>query len=110
MMIHQGDKMFKVYLSSLVDKTFKILPLHEEKNKGLEKYIQSLMFEMFGLQKIVIDLDVDSDFVSLVATLEALSQSDLVNCKSDFVKREVFKCINIIKRIQGKVLAVGEDK
>jgi hypothetical protein len=103
MRIQKSSRLFASYLESLVDRTFKILPLHEENNDGVYKYIQSLAHELYGLQEVIQGLDVDTDFITLLATFEALSDDVLLFEESELIKREVFKAINIVKRMHEKV-------
>jgi hypothetical protein len=96
-------KLTKSYLKTLVDRVFKILPMYEEKNETLFTYIQSLLYELGGFQELVDGIEKQSDFVSLLATLEALStDSVFFDAEASHMKRETFKCINLIKRIEEK--------
>lgn len=108
--INISSRMFANYLESLVDRTFKILPLHEEDNEGLFKYIQSLSHELRGLQGVISRLDVDSDYIILLATFETLSEEILLYGEMDSIKREIFKCISIIKRIRDKATLESGDE
>lgn len=103
MRIDKSSRLFNSYLDNLVDRTFKILPLHEESNDGVYRYIQSLSYELFGLQGVIKDLDVDADYIILLATFEVLSDEVLSFAESALIKREVFKAINIIKRMRMKL-------
>ena len=38
--------------SNIVDGIYKILPLYEENNVGLEKYISSLLIELYGFDNV----------------------------------------------------------
>lgn len=97
-----SDNMIRSYFGALVDRTFKILPLYEESNEGLHKYIKSLSFELSGLRGLVTGLDVDVEYVTLIVTFEALAGDIAIGSQADTVKREVFKCISIIKKIMYK--------
>lgn len=100
-MIKSDSVMFNSYLTSLVDRIFKILPLYEEKNEGLVRYIDSLVFELQGLETVITDMSFDTDYIILLATMRSLeSESKTLTAKTSTVKREVFKCINLVKRIK----------
>jgi hypothetical protein len=91
------------YLNTVVNSVFKILPLYEEKNVGLETYVESLLFELYGLEKVV-SMDSSYEYVSLLSTLESVKMEVVrEDSKKTTVKREVFKCINIIKNMVGKL-------
>lgn len=102
-MIEQNTQMFSEYLDTLVNRTYAVLCLYEEKNEGLFKYIQSLVYELHGLSKVIHGIEAGSEYITLLATLESLSCDATINFdKKDVVKREVFKCISIIKKMRQK--------
>lgn len=97
-----------VYLNSVVNSVFKILPLFEEKNVGVDTYIESLLFELYGLQEAV-NVEHSSEYISLLSTLESIrAEIGRENSRKSTVKREIFKCINIIKNMVGKLEEEGE--
>lgn len=101
-MIENSNRL-PIYLSSTVNNVFKILPLYEEDNVGIETYIESLLFELYGLDK-VIDLKHSFEYLSLLSTLESVRLEVAKNdSKKSIIKREVFKSINIIKNMVGKL-------
>ena len=83
--------------SNIVDGIYKILPLYEENSVGLEKYISSLLIELYGFDNVFKTDEIG--YVSLLATLEGIK---IEACKKDnkrTVKREVFKCMEIVKKL-----------
>lgn len=101
-MINNKDRLL-VYLDTLINSVFKILPLYEEKNVGIETYVESLLFELYGLDK-VIKIENSYEYISLLSTLESIKKN-VTNQDSEkkVIKREVFKCISIIKNAIGKL-------
>jgi sulfur relay (sulfurtransferase) DsrF/TusC family protein len=101
-MISNNERL-TTYLNTVINSVFKILPLYEEENVGLETYIESLLFELYGLDKVV-GMEQSYEYVSLLSTLESV-KIEVVNeeSKKTTVKREVFKCINIIKNMVVKL-------
>lgn len=98
--VSSNSKLFTAYKKSLVDRVYKILPLYEESNSGLFANIQSLVYELHGLLNVVEYLDENANFLSLIATLESLSDDSLFfELEKETVKREVFKCIDLIKKM-----------
>lgn len=98
------------YLRILVDRVWKILPLYEkvEQRKSLFNYIQSLLYEFDGMPDYMSEIRSSSDFNILYSTLEEISNDSLFdddNCET--VRREVFKSINLVKRIYKDV--VGDE-
>lgn len=101
-MINNDEKLIS-YLNTVVNSVFKILPLYEEKNIGVASYIESLLFELYGLEEAV-TVSHSYEYISLLSTLESIKKeikSD--DGKKQTIKREVFKCINIIKNMVGKL-------
>lgn len=88
------------YLSYTVNRVFKILPLYEEKSVGVITYVESLIFELDGLE-LRLDKEYTAEYESLMNTLSALQKevAKVENGTHSIVKREVFKSIDIIKNI-----------
>lgn len=98
--ITEKSDMFQIYLKSLVDKIYKILPLYEEENEGLFAYLQSLVYELNGTLWAIDELQKNAEYISLIATLESLSDDSVFfDNNHSTIKREVFKCINIVKKM-----------
>lgn len=94
-MIH-NDKRLISYLNSTVNSVFKILPLYEEDNIGLDAYIDSLLFELSSLD-YVFSIE-EHKYSSLLLILSSIKREVSRNNSSKaVVKREVFKSISIIK-------------
>jgi hypothetical protein len=101
-MIKNNDKLI-VYLNTIVNSVFKILPLFEEQNIGVKTYLESLLFELYGLEEVV-EIEHSYEYISLLSTLESVKKEvSNEESKKAVVKREVFKCINIIKNMVGKL-------
>lgn len=101
-MINNDDKLV-IYLNTVINSVFKILPLYEEENAGLEIYVESLLFELYGLDKVV-DVKQSYEYLSLLSTLESVSMEIAKeDGKKSVIKREVFKCINLIKSMISKL-------
>ena len=87
------------YFHNLIYQFFKILPMKEDGEPSLEEYMNSLLLELIGCEGLMEELNYDSMFMSLIATLQYLIDND---CSTAVVKREVFKSITICKRIAKK--------
>ena len=100
--ITEKSDIFQMYLKSLVDKIYKVLPLYEEENEGLFTYLQSLVYELNGTLWAIEELEQNAEYISLIATLESLSDDSMFfDNDHAVIKREVFKCINIVKKMIG---------
>jgi hypothetical protein len=101
-MIMSNNKL-AIYLNSIINSVFKILPLYEEQNEGVKTYIESLIFELDGLQEVV-SIEHSYEYISLLSTLSSVKKEiKREDSKKTIIKREVFKCINIIKNMVGKL-------
>lgn len=114
-MIKKSDPIFHDYISKLVDRIYKILPLYEERNEGLFKNIQSLIFELNNLPNVV-EKTLDADYIVLLATLESICDEALFMTEEEdeythsLVRREVFKCVNIVGKIGERAIKDGDFK
>jgi len=97
-MIENRDRLI-IYFDSLINSVFKILPLYEEDNIGIESYVESLLFELYGLDKSI-DIKDSYEYIALLSNLESVRE-EVVKSDSEkkVIKREVFKCISIVKNI-----------
>lgn len=93
------DRVIGRYLDSAVDKIFKILPLYEEKNETLDEYIESLILELRGFVSEYGNVGV-TDYISVISTLEGIRSMTKDRGNQPKIKREVFKCIEIIKKVR----------
>lgn len=87
------------YLQSLIGQFYKILPIKESGEPSLGKYMDGLQREMIGCQSLIIALDYDELYLSLLSILQYLIEHD---CEVQTVRCEVFKAINICKKLQKK--------
>lgn len=79
-----------IYLNSTVSSVFKILPLHEERNIGVSKHIDSLLFELYSLDK-VIDIKYSHEYLSILSTLKSINR-ELLNFE---VFNSVIECMKV---------------
>ena len=71
--------------------------IYEENNVGLEKYISSLLIELYGFDNVFKTDEIG--YVSLLATLEGIKIEACKKYNKRTVKREVFKCMEIVKKL-----------
>ena len=92
------------YFEFLINKTYKILPLKEEKSDTLKSYLESYQRELIGNMDLIPLLVDEPKFITLLNTLQFLISEEY----SDKVcKREVFKCIRILEEINEKYFKEG---
>jgi hypothetical protein len=101
-----SDAMFYNYLSLLIDKIFKILPMKEKNISTLYVYLDSLQIEILGCMGLSIEFKNDPEFITLLSTIQYLCNS---TSDDKTYKREVFKMIKIIEKLQGKYLIKEVD-
>ena len=97
--IELSDKMVQRYLSSMIGQFYKILPIKESGEPSLSRYMESLQRELLGCNDLIVALNHDELFLSLLSILQYLieNESDVST-----VKTEVFKAIGICKKLQIK--------
>lgn len=92
----EKERVRKFFENKLVNNIYKILPLFEECNLGLNDYIDSLIKELEGVSTYL-SID-DLTVISLIGVLKSLSEIN-VDTEHQYVKREVFKAIKLSKSI-----------
>lgn len=95
--IELPDEVVQKYLQSLIGQFYKILPIKESGEPSLVKYMASLQREMIGCRNLIVALNNDELYLSLLAVLQYLIEND---CNTSTVKSEIFKAISICKKLQ----------
>lgn len=93
-------EMKRQYFNNLVGRFFKILPMSESNDTTLPSYLKSLRNELTGAGGIVQEFPQSSEVFTLVALLQFFI--DHPSSPISEIKREVFKAINICKKIQSE--------
>lgn len=85
---------FEVYLTSLKNKIYKLLPLREESMEW-GKYLTSILIELNGMNEL---LSNQVYLLSLIAKLEGLYKLE------DYViyRRTIFECLNLVDELRSK--------
>lgn len=87
-----SDKTYKDYKGKLINNIYKILPMKEEKTDTINVYIESVLYELVGMEKVLYEA---GEICSIISVLENLiTEQDL-----KVVKREVFRAISLVKRM-----------
>ena len=92
-----SDVMFYNYLTLLIDKIFKILPMKENKVMTLPIYLDSLQTEIIGCMSLFPEFRNEANFITLLSKIQFLSDSE---SSVEIYKREIFNMINIVEKIQ----------
>lgn len=95
-----NDVMLKNKLDALVNQFYKILPIKESGEPSLLQYMKSLQREMLGCKSLILALENDAQYLTLLSILQYMIDHD---CDVATVKSDVFKAIGIIKRMQAKL-------
>jgi hypothetical protein len=102
-MIERKRKIVQEHLELIKSDIFKILPLFEEKCETLTTHIGSLLYEMYGKVHVIEGFDGNARYLTLLSILESLYDESLAaEYDISTVRREVFKCLNIIEKLQQK--------
>lgn len=89
------DVQLIAYLSKLINRVFKIIPMNEEQVTTLEPYVDSLVREIVGNSKVFLG----EELLLVCGTLKGLDYSNHRLLKSD-----VFKVIDVIVRAKERVM------
>lgn len=101
-MVENNERLI-IYLNGVVHSVFKILPLYEEGNTGIELYLDSLLRGLYELDKVV-KIEHSFEYFSLLTTVSGIETEILrEESQKKIVKREVFKSIDIIKNMLTKL-------
>lgn len=92
------------YFEFLINKTYKILPLKEEKSDTLKSYLESYQRELIGNMDLIPLLVDEPKFITLLNTMQFLIAEEYTD---KVCKREVFKCIRILEEINEKYFKEG---
>lgn len=85
------------YIKYLINSFYKCLCLFEEGNEELTKYIDSFSYEIYGLKYTVED-EYQDVIQTLINILEHFYDDSLEPLPDlDVIKREAFRCINLIE-------------
>lgn len=89
------DSQLLAYLSKLINRVFKIIPMNEEEVVTLEPYVDSLVREIAGNAKVFLG----EELLLVCGTLKGLDYNNHKLLKSD-----VFKVIDIIVKAKERVM------
>ena len=92
------------YFNELVNRFFKILPIHEETPESLPSYLQSLQLELLGCKELILAINGDARYVTLLAIIQYLI--DNYDCPHKTIRREVFKAIKICQKLQKQYIGI----
>ena len=81
------DESIANYQKRLTARIFKILPLKEEKCETLDTYIDSIIYELYGLDIVISN---NANIVSLISLLEMLK----IENKHYVYKQKILHCTN----------------
>lgn len=96
-------KMKKSRVDELINQFYKILPMKENNSATLSQYIGSLLRELLGMKELMLEWQDDGQYITLCGILQFFL--DHPDVTTETVRSDVFKAINIIKRLQKKYSA-----
>lgn len=94
------------YIKYLIDKLFSVLYTYENSRDTLSSHIESIIIELRGNKELISKIKYDPKFVTLISTLVFLSEN---NCEHKTVKKEVFKCIDIVEKLNKQYFNETEE-
>jgi len=91
------------YLTRLVDKLFKIIPLKEIHSPTIDTYIEDLIFELCGNNEVFAETEYNPKLIDIISILESIKNEDMSHKE---YRRSVFKCISITEQLKEYVSEV----
>ena len=89
------------YFNNLVNKVFKMLPIYENHEQSLDTYVDSLQCEIEGCRELVVVLQDDPLYISLLSSLAWLrNHFDDEQCEFERIRRMVFNSIDLCKKLE----------
>ncbi len=88
------------FLNNIIGCVYKVLPLKEEQNSYLPEYIDSLLIQLKGALVTYPSLSSNTKYIAIINSIQYFSNNEFTNKQC---KREIFKCIDNIKKIQSEV-------
>lgn len=101
-----SNELMSNYLHTLVNRLFKILPIREQNDDSLPKYLHSLQIELLGSQSLIKAFQDDAIFLTILSILQYLI--DNPNCSVKTVRREVFHTISLCNKLKATYLDNSE--
>ncbi len=86
------NRNFNLYIDSLKNKTYKLLPLREEKLQW-EKHLETILIEISGFNSITLN---QVKIISVLSKLEALK--DLEDFQT--YRKTIFESLNILEELK----------
>lgn len=86
------NRNFNLYIDSLKNKTYKLLPLREEKLQW-EKHLETILIEISGFNSITLN---QVKIISILSKLEALK--DLEDFQT--YRKTIFESLNILEELK----------
>ena len=95
-----SDEMVENKMINLVNQFYKILPIKESGEPSLTHYMKSLQREMIGCKTLIVALENDARYLTLLSILQYMIDND---CDTATVKTEVFKAINLLHKLRRNI-------
>lgn len=92
------NELLGCYFNRMVGRLYKILPLKEAEEETVDKYLDSLLSELLGVEAVS-ELKQQPYYVSIVGIVSFLSDN-ITSCSTSKVKRDVFRAINLCKKLE----------
>lgn len=97
-----SNRMISNYMNALVNRFYKILPIKESGEDTLKRYLESLLREMIGLRDLIVFVQDDDRYLTLLAIVQYFIDHD---ADVATVRTDVFRAISILKKLQKKYCA-----
>lgn len=84
------------YINYMINNIFKILPLNDEQNIGLQDHIDSVTIQLVGALETYPELKANQKYISIINTMNFLRKNEFSKRQC---RREILRCTNILQKI-----------
>lgn len=93
-----NSQTYKRYLFRLKDKVFKVIPLYQEQSPTIDKYIDAICFDLYGLNYTMEEMYEERWYVTTLNVLECVRWEYGDFRDFQVVRSQLLNLLNIIDR------------
>lgn len=88
--------MIQKYINSLYGKTYKILPIYEEKPEDIKIYAHGLAVEMLGATSTFPALQEEKYYIDIINIINFFANND---CDHFTCRKQIFRCRDLLNKL-----------
>ena len=84
------------FLKYMIGNIYKILPLNDENNCGVQEHIDSVTIQLIGALDTYPELKANQRYISIINSMNFLRKNDYTQRQC---KREILRCTNTLQKL-----------